>query len=216
MAKRMVSRGGVASLWLAASIFATPYGAAAAPIVERPSDTLASFSLAEIEPVLQSAGFETRLAERDGSRALVVTSKAGRTALLIESVCGADGACSGLWMVAALTGAASVDDVNAFNMQARTTRASVHNGAVVLDRYLIADYGTARGSFVVNVNVFLGVVDLWFEYARGLSADFASFDASPQDDPLALIGGGGELSTAQILDWVVVDASLRNNDKIEN
>ena len=202
----------VASVFCATAFLTSAYAQTGAPVAN-PSGILRSLSFDDISPILTELGYTTEQVNQNGQTALVVRSADGRTMLFKETVCRQPGTCAGLWMIAIINDTASTDMVNNFNSQARTTRASVQEGVVFLDRYLIADYGTARGSFAVNATVFKNVIDLWFQFtsqSRG-TANTISFNAT-QDGYRPEI----DAETRAFLDAVIADGSFGNGSKIAN
>ncbi|MGV6819471.1 MAG: hypothetical protein ACWA5T_03115 [Parvularcula sp.] len=183
-------------------------GAQAQDVINNASGIIPSVSLSDIEPVLKEVGFETEI-KTINNESLMVVRALGKTLVMFPKACQPDGSCAGLWMFAYLNGTSSLEAVNSFNQVAKPARASMVNNKVVLDRYLIADYGITRGSFIINVGVMAGMVDQWFQYSKIQGPVAVSFEPliGPSDSESASSVGHKDLDMLRSLS---VDAGLSN------
>lgn len=210
MTKSLFAAVAAAALSIASAI--APAFAQQQDPVSRPRDIISSYALENVVPVLNELGFQTTQSEANGARAVTATRN-GRTLLVLETVCAQPGSCAGLWMIALINESVSTETTNAFNSATRTVRASTTNGALYLDRYLIGDYGAARGSLAVNFEVFAQSIDLWFQFSSqagsgtGSSISFAPAPAPSADAFVPEID-------AATRDWLIglaVDGGVSND-----
>ncbi|MEM9421110.1 MAG: YbjN domain-containing protein [Pseudomonadota bacterium] len=132
-------------------------------LVNEPAGLVPSISFDRVEPILREAGMNTQRRVIDGTPVMVVQAN-GRILNMQNRACDAQGECAGLWMFAFLDDAASPEALIQFNQMSKPARANLVDGRVTLDRYLIADYGTTRGTLAINVGVFAASVDQWFGF----------------------------------------------------
>ncbi|WOI52133.1 YbjN domain-containing protein [Parvularcula sp. LCG005] len=183
-------------------------GGAMAQPVSRPTEMLPSVSFTHIEPVLREAGFQTLIQEANGQKVMYVQAN-NRRLQLFQRACSSETQCAGLWMFAFMTSSASLDQINQFNMGSKPARATLINGKVALDRYLIADYGTARGSFVINAAVFVSMIDQWFEFEKQTGAVAVSFEPLFGETPSA---AGMDHETYDVFKTLSENSGLTNSN----
>ncbi len=157
-----------------AGAFAAVSAAQAQDIVANPTGVVPNLALSNIQPVLQEAGFGAQVQVIQGEQMLRVTYN-DFVMYMSARACRADGNCAGLWMLAPLNDSASMTTINSFNQNSKPARATVVGTQVLLDRYLIADYGITRGSFLVNTAVMFGMIEQWFEFKASAQAQRVSF-----------------------------------------
>jgi len=186
----------------AAALCVAPAFAQQPDPVSRPRDIISSYALENVIPVLNELGFQSTQSEANGARAVTATRN-GRTILVLETVCKQPGSCAGLWMIALINDSVSAETVNAFNSATRTVRASTTNNALYLDRYLIGDYGAARGSLAVNFEVFVQSIDLWFQFASQAGSGSRSSIAFMPTEPAADAGDFAPEIDAATRDWLI-------------
>ena len=150
------------------------------PAFPRVRELMNDLSFSQIDPVLRELGFSTHLVEQNGSY-ILVAQRNGRTIFFQPYVCeqapsGGTSICKGLWMLTASNMPATAAEVDFFNKNQRPTRATLHQSITQLDRYLIADHGVTRGTFAVNVEVFVSSIDVWLSVVSGNSNTVALAD----------------------------------------
>ena len=169
------------SAFAAATVLLCGVASAQAP-VSNPLGVLPDVSLRTIQPLLQEMGAETEIRTINYEEFMFVRLN-GRFLRLKSRVCsnGVSG-CAGLWITAFINGETpDTQMINAFNTGSPPTRATLQGGSVILDRYLIADYGITRGSLAVNFSVAVGGINAWFEffsqYGRSSSVAYSAEQA---------------------------------------
>ena len=186
-------------------------------LVDNPGGVLPGVSFDQGEPVLRDAGMSTQRRVIDGTPVLVVQAN-GRILNLQNRACSLQGECGGLWMFAFLDDSAPLSTMSRFNQVSKPARANLLDGKVVLDRYLIADYGITRGSLVVNVGVFAASVDQWFAFNEASGPQQrVSFDpimAPPSQglsQPMAGTVNSFDHETTELLGKLLRNGSLANS-----
>ncbi|MEM9421111.1 MAG: YbjN domain-containing protein [Pseudomonadota bacterium] len=147
---------------IGASLSMVSGAAAQQPPVSNPSGVM-KFNPGALQALVQEAGWQAKIEPNNGSP-VVVASVNGRTLVLSPTACDATGACAGLLTFAILPDQASLSTVNQFNVRYNPIRATVREGRIVLDRYMIGDYGAARGSLIVDLAVHASMVDAWWTF----------------------------------------------------
>lgn len=183
------------------------------------------FDVETLMPILGEMGisYEGRTSP-NGEKLLLATAPNGLKFILSPTACqaGANDGCVGLSM-AALFGEADQRTVNAFNYRYVFSSAGVDpSGKAYLSRYEICDYGTAKGTLIVSMNVFLSQAKYFYDTLR-TSTNTVSLEASPQDFAAnalngAAIGQTHEASLERNADLirVLVAAEEKNPGKIAN
>lgn len=168
---------GAALLSVASLVGASTVGsvAAAQPQIANPNQVLPNVGFQYIVPVLQEAGFNVQQVNLDNQTVLRVQS-GNSVVIMYRRACQQNADCAGLWMLAFLNEGRPLPLLNRFNTVSKPARASILNGNVVLDRYLIADYGVTKGSFLVNVGVFFSMIDQWRQFAQNEGPVAVSFE----------------------------------------
>jgi hypothetical protein len=182
-------------------------GVAAAQAISRPTELVPSVAFEDITPVLAELGWQTNVRAVNGQQLMEVRTP---NAILVfrRRACTSEASCAGLWMFAFMDDQESLGVINEFNQSSKPARATIVNNKVVLDRYLIADYGITRGSLMVNVVTFASMVDVWRNFTRQRGAVAVSFEP--------LLGGGLPRTVGRshderdFLELVVGDPSLLN------
>lgn len=133
-----------------------------APVAD-PTGVILNMNFESIRPVLEEVGFEVQDEVVGQINALAVTYD-GKKAFLQPTACNS-GDCLGLVMTALLTptNTPTQDQVTAFNVNLNAGNAVLSDGQLYLKNYVVADYGVTRGSFVIDVAVFISLIDNWFE-----------------------------------------------------
>ncbi|MEX0644506.1 MAG: hypothetical protein WD076_04305 [Parvularculaceae bacterium] len=198
----------------AAASAAAAVSVSSAQELARGREMISNVSLEAVQPVLSEAGF-TVTPNLEGKAEFMLVEYGGRKLILGETVCEAANSCDGLVIFGLLTDTAGTDVVNDFNSRQNPARAVATPDNVVIDHYIMADYGMVRGSLVVNVGVMFNMIDRWFEFRRGVTgANTISYETvgggvAHQDPRLSAL-------TLQAVSSLSADPSLRNGSKIDN
>jgi hypothetical protein len=134
-------------------------------IVPNPTGSVSNLALETVGPVLRDAGLNIT-ANFSGKAELMLAEMGGRNVILAEEACTAPTKCAGLMIIALINDQAGADVVNEFNSRQKPARATSMQEGVMLDHYLMADYGTTRGTLVVNIGVMMAMIDGWFQYRQ--------------------------------------------------
>lgn len=112
---------------------------------------------------LHEVGLEASIEKFDGQDAVAVTYN-GRTGYLIPKACD-EVKCDGLMMISVINPAqpATHEQISYFNAEMNAGNAVLSAGTLYLKKYVVADYGVTRGSFLIDVVVFLSMIDKWYE-----------------------------------------------------
>ena len=148
---------------LAATVLAG-IGAASAQMVSEPRE-LIGFNFEDLETLAADAGWGSYRADDGTSEVLVITID-GRKLVLWPRACSSEGRCGGLYVFALVPFQASSALTNAFNVKFNPARATIRDGQVVLDRYLIGDFGVVRGSLWIDLQAQAKMIDDWWEFAE--------------------------------------------------
>ncbi|MEL6365589.1 MAG: hypothetical protein AAFR11_12205 [Pseudomonadota bacterium] len=133
--------------------------------VSNPTGLLPTLTLEAVAPLFAEAGFSVR---RDGQ--YLVINVSGRTVVAEAAACRSANDCDGLFLYAIANSRSSAAVAAEFNRRQRIARSVyVDETSVALDRYLIGDFGVARGSVVVDVYVLASMLDNWFQYNNSQS-----------------------------------------------
>ncbi|MEM6648970.1 MAG: YbjN domain-containing protein [Pseudomonadota bacterium] len=155
--------------------------------VSRPTDLVESLSFEDIGPVLTEAGIPNQVQVVNGQQVMLAEIQ-GTKVQFRRRACVREDKCAGLWMFAYINDTSTPEVLHEFNKSSKPARAMLFDNAVVLDRYLIADYGTARGSLIINVRVFAQMVRQWFTFSQQNGPVQVSFQPLMQTRPLTEIG----------------------------
>ncbi|MEM9234303.1 MAG: hypothetical protein AAGA69_08705 [Pseudomonadota bacterium] len=139
-------------------------GQAAAQLVSDPR-RLTGLSFDELESLASESGWSTERISQNNDTVLVVDIK-GRKVVLWPRACDGAGRCGGLYIFSLIPAQASSTLTNGFNVQYNPARATLRDGQVVLDRYLIGDFGITRGGLSIELQVQAKLIDDWWTYAR--------------------------------------------------
>ena len=151
-----------------------------------------SFNFQFVEPTLQAAGAPyTRVNINENFSVLDITANNGVTFRAAPMAC-QNGKCAGLLLEKSLNYRLSDVKTMALNSKHRAVKVSRSQDLtkIVIQRYLIGDYGYVRGSFVVNLVVFANdVKSIEDEVAAG-AASGVSYDPSQAQPPTAPVAPG--------------------------
>ncbi len=158
----------IKSLAVAAATAFLAATSASAQGLPNPNGVVPNVSFVAIQPVLDDLGATYTLQKRGDTDVLVVQA-GNRTLLLRQNACSGYGNCAGLIMEAVIGGGdlPPPQMVNYYNQLSYVSTAVLYNNALVLERYLIADYGTTRGSLAVNIMAFTNGINEWFRFKNG-------------------------------------------------
>ncbi|MHA7872850.1 MAG: YbjN domain-containing protein [Hyphococcus sp.] len=142
-------------------------GAIAKAQLSNATEVVENYDIENVESLLSDLGVEyTRRQARDGSDYLIFAN-GGVNYILHPKACGGAG-CMGLRMLCIFTDlGATLDAANNFNAMHNPTRLIVEGSDAIFHRYLIGDYGYTRGTFTVNLSVFVSAPE---SYSRINSA----------------------------------------------
>lgn len=117
-----------------------------------------NFDMPTIEPILTEMGVvHERRSSTDGTPYLFATLQNIKFQLWPTSCDSATKSkCAGLQMMAFFPGE-SLENLNSFNRFPATKATLLNPNQSVVSRYLIGDYGYTKGTFVVNVSVFVAM-----------------------------------------------------------
>lgn len=173
--------------------FAATASAQSGAPVSNPTGLVPTLTLETVQPVLNEVGFSTNIATLSNGGRLMEVRYGNRLILLESQACASSSSCAGLAMYAILTGSTSLSQVNAFNQVSKPARATISDGVLMLDRYLIGDYGVTRGSFIVDIAVFVSMIDQWYAFS-GSMATSVDYEPLIADDTAKI---ANEMSPAQ-------------------
>lgn len=139
-------------------------GPAAAQLVSEPRK-LIGLSYDEIEAVAEDSGWPVERVTEGGDTVLVVTI-GGRRVVMWPRACDSDDRCGGLYIFSLIPSQSSSALTNGFNVQYNPARATLRDGQVVLDRYVIGDFGITRGSLSIELQVQAKLIDDWWAYSK--------------------------------------------------
>jgi hypothetical protein len=124
---------------------------------------LTDLQLGSLAQVIRDAGLPVEQIEFGNSTGLGVTIN-NRKVALFPTAC--DTKCNGLYILAPIPDQASAAQANGFNIRYNPARATIRDGALVLDRYIIADYGMTRGGLIIELLVQADMINLWWDYKQ--------------------------------------------------
>lgn len=139
-------------------------GPAAAQLVSEPRK-LIGINFNDLEALAVESGWDTERITQDGDSVLVVNIK-GRRVVMWPRACDSEGRCGGLYIFSLIPSQASSALTNGFNVQYNPARATLRDGQVVLDRYIIGDFGVTRGGLSIELQVQAQLIDDWWDYAK--------------------------------------------------
>lgn len=152
-------------LALAALAFATP-AMAQGPTLPQAGE-VTDFSMDSLLGLVHDAGWKARPFEEDnGLRGIGVTI-GSRELVLVPTACNDAGSCKGLYTYALIPDNPGAVDLNRFNLAYNPARATSQGGALVLDNYLIGDYGVVRGTLAVHLLVQADLIGAWWKFRQG-------------------------------------------------
>ncbi|WP_306250957.1 YbjN domain-containing protein [Parvularcula sp. IMCC14364] len=145
-----------------------------------------NLSFVTVEPFLNELGYVTEQGQLNDGRKVLRATRDDRELFFEARACQRDGSnCAGLDMFAIVRDSSTLDAVNAFNGVVPYTKAFYANDEfVLLNRYLIADFGMIRGSFAVNLGVFENSINEWFLVSEEL---VTAVDFKPLLTPPAVV-----------------------------
>ncbi|MEM9234304.1 MAG: hypothetical protein AAGA69_08710 [Pseudomonadota bacterium] len=147
------------------------------------AEEVMTFSTEEIMALIDDAGWKARpFTEEDGLTGVGVTI-GSRELVLIPTACVQGGACKGLYIYALLPDNPGAADLNTFNLNFNPARATAQGGMLVLDDYIVGDYGVVRGSLAVRMLVQADLIGAWWEFRSGDKA--VDFSNTVSFDPIA-------------------------------
>lgn len=168
---------GVASLvGLGATAGPTSSALAATQLTPEPR-RLMTFAMADLEALARDQGWlAERYTDPQGIEVLLI-AVSGRRLALWPRACDEMGRCGGLYAFAVLPVGASSIVTNAFNARFPPARATVREGRVILDRYVVGDFGVARGSLAIDLQLLARLIDDFHAFHAGNGATWnAGFD----------------------------------------
>lgn len=151
----------------------------------RPSQPLASYTIARITEVASEIGFSVSVAAVEGDYPVLILRDENRASFVVQPmVCtgtDAQDSCSGLLLVVGLQGAIdypgiSLAQINRFNDLQFYGRGHVAPGSLgVLSRLALSDFGTTRGNLAVELFTFRSAM---YSFSSYLSAVRVAASAS--------------------------------------
>lgn len=134
--------------------------------------------------LIKDAGWKPRpFREDDGTRGVGVTIGT-RELVMLPTNCDQWGQCKGLYTYALIPDDPGAADLNNFNLRYNPARATAQNGVLVLDNYIIGDYGIVRGSLAVHLLVQADLISAWWNF-RDSKDGSSSFSNSVSFSPIS-------------------------------
>lgn len=153
---------------------------------------LADFKIPNLQALTSEMGWQSNVVTEGGQQVLIVSINSRQVALWPVACNPQTGACAGLYCFALIPDRTSAAVANDFNVAFNPARATIRDGQVVLDRYIIGDYGVARGSLVIDLAVQADLINQWwnFKQSQSVSAQvaFAPILEAPKDVHKAAAG----------------------------
>ena len=137
---------------------------ASAQLVSNPRQ-LMGFGFDDLERFAEDAGWTSYRVNEEESEVLVLTVRERRL-VLWPRACDSRDICRGLYIFALIPSQASSAKTNAFNVEYNPARATIRDGQVVLDRYLIGDFGVSRGTLSIELQVQAELIDDWWAFTQ--------------------------------------------------
>lgn len=177
-----------------AALIATSAATAQELPLSNPTGTVPSVALEYVAPILREAGFSVQ-ENFNGNANIMLADAFGRKIFFVENACQSATDCKGLRILAALSDSATAQRVNDFNLSYNATRAIAAPEGVLLDHYVIADFGISRGAIFVTAAVVASTINLWFESGASAGGNSIAFEAqamtshgaSSLDDELLMV-----------------------------
>lgn len=174
---------------LALSLFTPAYAKSDLP----GADEVMSFSLDELVTLIKDAGWQAEPFNEDGLTGVTLTIGTRQLAL-VPTACVSSGNCKGLYTYALIPDNPGAADLNKFNLSHNPARAITQNGTLVLDNYIVGDYGVVRGSLAVHLLVQASLIDAWWQFRQGDKNEIdlsKSVAFSPLGEPALPLGMAG-------------------------
>ncbi len=160
---------------LGAALFTTN---ASAQLVTSPRE-LTGLKLDDLAALAIECGWSAEHVTDDDDDALLIVEINQRKLVLHPHACDRNGHCGGLYVFALIPSQASSQTVNDFNVHFNPARATIREGQVVLDRYIIGDFGVARGTLSIELQVQAGLIDDWWDFTRDRQANAMQVSFNP-------------------------------------
>lgn len=178
----------IKSLAVAAATALLAVTGASAQGIANPTGVVANVSFVAIQPLLSEIG-ATYSMQKIGDNDVLVVKAGPRTLLFRQAACSGYGNCAGLIMEAVINDQLPPEQmINYFNQLSNVSTAVRYNNALVLERYLIADYGITRGSLAVNIMAFTNSINDWVRFSQNASGQASTIaeqlNAQSLDGPL--------------------------------
>lgn len=123
-----------------------------------------------LSALAQDAGWNPRSFQNDDGTQGVAATISGRELVMIPTACDQRGTCKGLYTYALIPDDPEVIDLNSFNLAFNPARATTQDGILVLDNYLVGDYGVVRGSLAVHLKVQADLITAWWEFRQNMTS----------------------------------------------
>ena len=157
-------------------------GAANAQIAN-PTGIVSSYNVDVVESLLTELGIGSQRAQASNGTTYLVATIDSVNHVLHPMAC-EQGVCKGLRLLTIFENSqVDLQTANRFNTQHNPTRMIIENTDMIFHRYLIGDYGYARGNFLTNLAVFT-LAPSSYRSMVNPTANTISYQ-SMQDAPLA-------------------------------
>ena len=141
----------IIALATAAAAFSTGANAQ----ITNPNGIVGSYNIDVVESLMTELGIGTQQSQASDGTTYLVATIDGVNHVLHPRAC-EQGVCKGLRLLTIFENSpVNLETANMFNTQHNPTRMIVENSSMIFHRYLIGDYGYARGNFLTNLAVFI-------------------------------------------------------------